>query len=106
MCSSDLVPTSVVDSRSPHGSPRLEIAGGAVVRGACTIRYTLPEPAANVTITLFDVRGRVVHEGGFAHVDRGAHAARLFLGGTAAGVYTLRLQAGAFVALQSLVLIR
>ncbi|MEO1076764.1 MAG: T9SS type A sorting domain-containing protein [Bacteroidota bacterium] len=76
------------------------------LRSATTIRFTL-EQAEQVTLTVYDVTGRVVAQllSG-ADLGAGAHTAQFDATGLASGVYVYRLKRGAAIATKRLTVLR
>ena len=74
-------------------------------RGATRLAYALPEPAA-VSVEVFDAVGRRVAVLDQGSRSAGSHVADLDAAGLPAGVYSVRLRAGAHVAVQRLSVVR
>ena len=73
-------------------------------RGARALTVALPTPV-RVTVSVFDVTGRLVERLGGAEMSAGVHTVAL-PSGLPAGVYTVRVAAGADVAVQRFVVVR
>lgn len=69
------------------------------------IRFSLPR-RENVTLEVFDVLGRDVAMLVNEQMDAGEHSVVFDASGLTGGVYFYRLQAGKFVSLKKMVLIR
>ncbi len=72
---------------------------------ATTALFDLPR-AAHVRLTVYDVLGREVARLVDGVLPAGRHTAAWQSGGVAGGVYLLRMQAGAFVAMQSVAVVK
>jgi hypothetical protein len=97
---------------SPTVEVRLEGAVQALhpvaphpVRGAATVRYTLPT-AEPIDLAVYDVLGRRVATLATGRQTAGTHAARLDGRGWASGVYFVRLTAGGRVHTQRVTVVR
>ena len=98
----DVVQTSTASAETPAG--RLTLVVANPVRGAAQVRFST-ETAQDVRLALYDALGRevaVVAQGTAA----GAQSATLQTSGLAAGVYVLRLTAGAGVLAQTVTVVR
>jgi len=82
----------------------IEAAFPNPTRGAATVRFTLAE-AGPASVRVFDALGRLVATLADGPLEAGRHEARL-ADSLAAGVYVVRLQAGATAASRSLVVVR
>lgn len=69
------------------------------------IRFDLPEPCT-VVITLYNTIGQSVREVNRKDMEAGYHAVVCDAAGLASGVYFYRMQAGGFVALKKLIVLR
>jgi subtilisin family serine protease len=74
-------------------------------REAATIRVALPEARA-VTLTVYDVQGRVVKRLADGTLPAGFHDVALDVSGLSSGVYLYRLTAGAFTETKRLVVVK
>ncbi len=75
------------------------------VRASATVRFETPEAAA-VRVAVFDVLGREVAVLADGERPAGRHALRLDAARLSAGVYVVRMTAGAFTATQTLTVVR
>ncbi len=99
--------SSTVDRAAPLPDPDLVLGPVAPnpVRGSATVRVTLGR-AAHVTARLVDLQGRTVRVIADAALAAGPHRLALDASGLAAGVYLVRLDAGADTRTVSLTLVR
>jgi len=70
-----------------------------------TIRFALPE-AANVTLTVYDLSGKVAATLVDGWIEMGEHQASFDASGLASGIYLYRLQAGSLAASGKMVLMK
>ncbi|WP_420457498.1 DUF1501 domain-containing protein [Rubrivirga sp.] len=102
------VPPAEASTATPTApAPALDLSVPAPnpVRTRATVRYRLADPGP-AEVALYDTSGRQVATLASGSHDAGAHVAELDAHGLAAGLYMLRLQAGAETRTQTLSVVR